>query len=210
MIFPVWTLKSVKSTFGMKYDQRVIIKFLWNEGTDVCDIAKRQTSGTVWWTCLSISNDLILDYRGTIRRQDLHDEICTGRLPLDDLNAKILAILDKSPFESTHSIAERLLVAYSIISRHLHDSVSFKSFHLNWVPHLLTDDLREKRKDHARTMLPFLHIGKRDGWHYHVTDNESWFLFNTSPSRMWTLSRDDVVTKSRLDIQSKKFIFTII
>jgi hypothetical protein len=31
MISPVWTFKSVKSTFGMEYDQRVIIKFLWNE-----------------------------------------------------------------------------------------------------------------------------------------------------------------------------------
>jgi hypothetical protein len=27
---------------------------------------------------------------------------------------------------------------------------------------------------------------------------------------MWTLSRDDVVTKSRLDIQSKQFMFAII
>jgi hypothetical protein len=41
MIFPVWTLKSVKNTFGMEYDQRMIIKFVWNEGTDACDIADR-------------------------------------------------------------------------------------------------------------------------------------------------------------------------
>jgi hypothetical protein len=41
MIFPVWTLKSVKNTFGMEYDQRVIIKFAWNERTDACDIADR-------------------------------------------------------------------------------------------------------------------------------------------------------------------------
>jgi hypothetical protein len=40
-MFPVWTLKSVKSTFGMEYDQRVIIRFLWNEGSDARDIAER-------------------------------------------------------------------------------------------------------------------------------------------------------------------------
>jgi hypothetical protein len=48
-------------------------------------------------------------------RQDLHDEIRSGRLPLDDLDGKILVILDKSPFESTHSIAKRLLIACSTV-----------------------------------------------------------------------------------------------
>jgi hypothetical protein len=54
MIFPVWTLKSIKNTFGMEYDERMIIKFLWNEGADARDIADRlqtnfrQTSDTIW------------------------------------------------------------------------------------------------------------------------------------------------------------------
>jgi hypothetical protein len=58
-------------------------------------------------------------------------------------------------------------------------------------------------------MLPFLSAAERDGWHHPITGDESWFFLNTSPRRMWTLSRDDVVTKPRLDIQSKKFMFTI-
>jgi hypothetical protein len=93
------------------------------------------------------------------------------------------------------------------VLRHLHDSIGFKSFHLHWVPHLLTDDLREKWKEHARAMLPFLYAAEHDGWHHLVTGDESWFFFNTSPRRMWILSKDDVVTKSRLDIQSKKSCF---
>jgi hypothetical protein len=59
-------------------------------------------------------------------------------------------------------------------------------------------------------MLPFLHAAERDDWHHLVTGDESWFFFNISPRRMWTLSRDSVVTKLRLDIRSKNFIFTII
>jgi hypothetical protein len=58
--------------------------------------------------------------------------------------------------------------------------------------------------------LPFLHVAERDGWHHLVTSDESWFFFDTSPRRMWTLSRDDVATKTRQQIQSKKFMFTII
>jgi hypothetical protein len=77
-------------------------------------------------------------------RQDLHDEIRTGRPPLDDLDAKILAILDKSSFESARSIAATLCVAHSTVLLYLHDSIGFRSFHLYWMPHLLTHNLREK------------------------------------------------------------------
>jgi hypothetical protein len=41
MIFPVWTLKSVDGPFGMEYDQRVIIKFLWNKRADARQITAR-------------------------------------------------------------------------------------------------------------------------------------------------------------------------
>jgi hypothetical protein len=41
MIFPIWTLESLKSTFETDHDQRVIIKFLWNEGASAREIAAR-------------------------------------------------------------------------------------------------------------------------------------------------------------------------
>jgi hypothetical protein len=59
-------------------------------------------------------------------------------------------------------------------------------------------------------MLPFLYAAERDDWHRFVTVDESWFLCNISPRRMWTLSRDNLVTKPRHDIQSRVFMFTII
>jgi hypothetical protein len=89
-------------------------------------------------------------------------------------------------------------------------SIGFKSFHLRWISHLLTEDLHQKRKDDARAMLPLLHASQRDGWHHLVTGDKSWFFFDTSPRCMWTLSRDDVATKPRQQIQSKKFMFMII
>jgi hypothetical protein len=92
---------------------------------------------------------------------------------------------------------------------HLHDSIDFRSFHLYWMPHLLTHDLWNKRSEYAKAMLPFPHNTKRDSWHHFVTSDEFKFFLNTSPRRMWTLSRDGLVTKPRLDIQSKTFMFTI-
>jgi hypothetical protein len=51
--------------------------------------------------------------------------------------------------------------------------------------------------------LLFLHIAERDDWHHLVTRDEWWFFLNTSPCRMWILSRDDLVEKPRLNFQSK-------
>jgi hypothetical protein len=55
-----------------------------------------------------------------------------------------------------------------------------------------------------------LHAAERDSWHHLVTGDESWFFFDISPRRMWTLSRDDVAPQPRQQIQSKKFMFMII
>jgi hypothetical protein len=101
---------------------------------------------------------------------------------------------------------------------YLHDSIGFRSFHLHWVPHLVTNDLLEKRMEYAQAMLPVLHVTERDSWHHLVASDNPWFFLNTSSRRMLTLltlltlstlSRDDVVIKPGLDIQSKKFIFAI-
>jgi hypothetical protein len=167
----------------MEYDQRLIIRFLWNDEIDANKITARAQEQF---------GEHVYKFR-TVRfwitearfgRQDLHDEIRTGRSPLDDLNAKFLAISDKSLFESACSIAERLCVGHATVLKHLHVSIGFKSFHLRWVPHLLNDDLRQKRKEHASVIVPFLYAAQRDGWHYLVTDDESWFFFNTLSRRI--------------------------
>jgi hypothetical protein len=186
----------------MEYDQRVIIKFLLNEKANARDIVDRlqiQFGEHVYK--LQMVQFWITDV--WFGRQDLHDEICTERPPLDDLDAKIMAILDKSPFKSTHSITETLHTAHSTVLLHLHDFVGFRSFHLRWVQHLLMHDLREKWKEYAKAMLPFLHAIERDGWYHYVTSDESWFFLNTPPRCILILLRDDVVTKPKLDIQSK-------
>jgi hypothetical protein len=186
----------------MEYDQRLIIRFLWNEGIEANQITPRfQAQFREHAYKFRKIRFWIAEVR--FGRQDLHDKIRTGRPPLDDLDAKILAILAKSPLESACSIDERLRVGRATVLEHLNVSIDFKSFHLHWVPDLWTNDLPQKWKEDASAILSFLCAAQADDRHYLVTGDESWFLFNTSRRRMWTLSRDDVAIKSRLDIQSK-------
>jgi hypothetical protein len=145
MIFLVWTLKSVKSALGIEYDQRVIIKFLWNKRADARQIVARLQERFVKhsYRLRTVRFWIAEIWRG---RQDLHDEIRSGRPSRDDLDRKSLAILDKSPFELSHSIAERLLVVQSAVLRYLPESIVFKLFHLHWVPHLLSDDFSKNER----------------------------------------------------------------
>jgi hypothetical protein len=77
MIFPVWILKSIDGPFGIEYDQRVIIKFLWNEGADAHQIADRLQAQFIEHSYqLKTVRFWIIEIWGG--RQDLHDEMCSG------------------------------------------------------------------------------------------------------------------------------------
>jgi hypothetical protein len=132
---PVMSLKSGNPPSRMDYDHRVIIKSLWNDAAEARQIGARlQEQFAEHSFEPRIVQFWIAEIRGVC--QDLDNEICSERPRLDDRDSKILAILDKSLFESPHSIAERLAFVQSTVLRYLHESLGFKSFHLRWAPHL--------------------------------------------------------------------------
>jgi DNA-binding transcriptional ArsR family regulator len=62
-------------------------------------------------------------------REDLHDEVRSGKPPIDFLGIRILVSLDKHPFHSVYAIAEALGVSHSTILSHLLESLGMKIFH---------------------------------------------------------------------------------
>jgi hypothetical protein len=63
-------------------------------------------------------------------------------------------------------MAEILQVSHSTLLKHLREDLQFQSFHLRWVPHLLTPELREQRGTYANEMIPILAAADRDWWRH--------------------------------------------
>jgi hypothetical protein len=129
----------------MELEERILMKFHMKEGFDANQIqAKLQTHFGAKAYALQIFRFWIGEIGGG--REDFHDEHHAGRSPFDSIDTAIFEIIGKSPFDSARSIAQTINIWHSVVLHHFHEILGFKCFHLRWVSHLLTDDLREKRK----------------------------------------------------------------
>jgi transposase len=192
----------------MEYKQRVIIKFLANDGLGADEIEEKlRTQFPEEANSLCMVQFWITEVKRC--REDLQDEPRSGRPHAADLERRIQEMLDHSLFEGAQSIVETLQVSDSTALKHLRDDLGSRCFYFRWGPHLLTPELKEQRRRSAREMVPVLEAAAKDGWYHLVTRDESWFVVSYSPRRMWTVVRDEVVTKPRRDIQTAKFMFTV-
>jgi hypothetical protein len=118
---------------------------------------------SVWRWCQSVRQG----------SEDLHDEVRSGRLLIDFLNIRILALLDEQPFHSAYSIAEALCVFHSTILGHLRELLGMKNLHLRWIPPELTTNLRQIRMKTCRELLPILKTHAKNKFQRFVTRREN-------------------------------------
>jgi hypothetical protein len=114
----------------MECDKRVIIRFLCKECVSPKDIHAQlgaqfgdatyneYSERSVRWWCQYVRQG----------RKGVYHEVRCGRLPIDFLDIRILALLDKQLFHSAYSIAEAREVSHSIILSHLRESLGMKIF----------------------------------------------------------------------------------
>jgi hypothetical protein len=77
-------------------------------------------------------------------RTDLKTLRVGGRPALDDIDPEIFSLLRKYPFASIRIIAEALAIPASTVYSHLIERMRFKNYLLRWIPHVLTEELREE------------------------------------------------------------------
>jgi hypothetical protein len=189
----------------MESDQRVIIRFLLREEVSADDIQRRLQAqfGDDTYKMRTFQGWCTQVRQG---REDLNDAPRPGRPVIDHLDTKILACLDKAPFQSARSLAQELGVSLSTVLTRLHDVLGMKCYHLRWIPHNLTDELRAIRLKKCLELLPILESMKLRDFRCFVTGDESWFYLDYYPKTQWCISRDDVEPKARQTIGSKEFI----
>jgi hypothetical protein len=109
----------------IKYDQRIIIPVLGKERVLPEDIHTRLKAlfGDATDNEWSVRPWCQYARQG---REDLHDEVRSGRPSIDFLDIQILALLDEQPFHSIYSVAEALGLSDSTILSHSWESFGMK------------------------------------------------------------------------------------
>lgn len=192
----------------MEVEQRCVIRFLMLEGCRAEQIHDRLVR--VYAEDAFVQSTVykwMREFRSG--RKAVEDLPRVGRPCLDDIDGAILQKLNKYPFHSCRSRAEDVGVAPSTIWKHLTESLGFASRCLHWVPHELTDDLREKRIAIGRQLLEILEEAQSSDFRGLVTGDESWFHLSYAPRAVWTISRDEVPTKEKQAISTRKFMLTV-
>jgi hypothetical protein len=142
----------LKSVTPIKLQQRHIIKFLPPKALKLGDIAAK----------LSSVYGLDVDARSSIKcwlhqlrlgRKDFTTQHVGGRRPRDDTSTEILSVLKISPLSSGRTIVGSLDIPASTVYWHFVEKIGFNNSLLHWVPHRLTDELRQNRIELAGQSL---------------------------------------------------------
>jgi hypothetical protein len=96
-----------------------------------------------------------------LHRSDLSDRPSSGRPTFEDIDDRILQVLEAEPWPSVRTIAEFLKIPSSTVQLHLNTSLNMKSRHFKWAHHFLDDDLRAKPLEGFRQLLNVLQAQKR-------------------------------------------------
>jgi len=191
------------------FEQRSVVKFLWKEGLKPPDIFARLRNvygdaayglSTVYWWRRQFS----------CGREEITDLDRPGRPLIDDIDSKVLCILQRDPFASCRAIADEVGVDASTVLRRLTQSLGFQSRLLKWVPHKLTDELKQKRVVMALDLLKQLEFEQKFDFARVITGDESWFYLDYTPRNRWTCSGDEVGERVNRTVQSEKCMLTIL
>jgi hypothetical protein len=155
----------------MEVEQPCIIKFLHLKGLKLEDIAVELFTlyGEDAYTWPNIKYWL---YQLKLGRTDLTIQCVGGRPYLDDTDAEIVSVLPISPVSSVRTIADSLGIPASTVYLDLGEKIGFKNYFFLWVPHILTEEPRQKRVELSRQLLELLESQQGVNFRDIVTEDE--------------------------------------
>ena len=132
-----------------------------------------------------------------------------GRPPNYRIDNLILKELNDDPTKSCRQIAH--CIGYSVSSVHYVLSVrlGYKPYNFRWIPHVLNFSQKMARVNDSKALIEILKKAKRNGWHFILTGDESWFFYRTPGGIMWLPEGEQPPSKARIAQGEPKIMVTI-
>jgi hypothetical protein len=146
---------TLRISLHIEVEQRVIIKFLRFKGMKLVDI-HHELPEVFREEAYTLPRVKYWIHQLKTGRTIKTDNMRSGRPSINQIDALILKQLTETLFASARSLSKDLEIAKTRVWRRLIESLQFKSRHFKRVPSMLTDDLRQKRIEGARTFLDAL------------------------------------------------------
>jgi hypothetical protein len=188
-------------------EQRIVLKFLSLKGLRY-KAAHAERSLVLGEEVYSLSQT-----KPGIRRFKDGHLLCENEdqseIPLSELTDRIRRQLDKFPFTSVKTLAKQFSTSLPTIIRILKTNPGLKKFSKRWVPHDLTDDQKRIRCTISAGLLDVLRNDESSGFSHVATGGESWFSYHYKSTHCYAKSREEVATKTKATLVTKKAIVTI-
>jgi histone-lysine N-methyltransferase SETMAR len=145
-------------------------------------------------------------------QQSIKDEPRSGR-PREAVTPTTIAkaehLVDDDRHITTRKLAEEVGISQERIVHILHNELHMRKLCKKWVPHVLTEENRQKRVDVSKELLRVLEGGFRNI----ITGDETWIHFYTTPSKeankVWLTTEENRPQIARTAKNSKKCMFCI-
>jgi hypothetical protein len=139
-----------------------------------------------------------------LHRSDLSDRPSSGRSPLEEIDARILQVLEAEPWFSVQTIAEFFTIPVSTVHLHRTTSLNMKSRHFKRLLHFLDGDWRVKRLEDARQLLDILQAQERCHFRDLIPGDETWVSLDMKPGAVWLPADSELPVRVKKTIASER------
>ena len=137
------------------------------------------------------------------------DKNRSGRPEITELDEPISLYMQENPYAQTRELAEHFHVNKATIKKMLIEHLHMTKINCRWIPHQLTDELRQLRVEKAQEMLSFFENASERDLNNVYTEDETWICFDNPHKSMWVSDAEPPMTFARPNIASKKVMIAV-
>jgi hypothetical protein len=133
----------------------------------------------------------------------------TGRRKKLEILDPLKKAVEKDRTRSARLLGKIVSAHHQTVIRRLEEDLEMRQARVWKVPHLLSEDQIEIRKEFAEEMKSFLLSQREDEFKRIFTGDESWIWYDNSSKKMWIEKGEEAPERISKDIGSRKILLTV-